>query len=124
MHKTVAKQRLEVLEFHNIPNEMRENATIVKNVCNLLDIYIDKNNTVYFHRKFKNTGEKTSLILVKFNSRNICDKIFEVRAKLRSASNFMKTKGLLNIFVIKNLMDTKRRLFFKVREERLYFSLE
>ena len=125
MHETVAKQvedidrkqRLDVLEFHNIPNEMRENTTaIVENVCNLLDINIDENDIVYSHRKFKNTGEKISPILVKFNSRNTRDKIYGARAKLRTASNFMKTKGLSNVFIVENLTDRKRRLFFKARE--------
>ncbi|XP_077966443.1 uncharacterized protein LOC144420015 [Styela clava] len=114
------RSRLDNLEFHNIPFSTGENCeNLITDLCKKIDVPIQSFDISNCHRLSKNNKKKPSPIIAKFINRKTRDRIIKNRSKIKSldiSTVFQKISRSTKVFVIENLSDTNKDLFFKARD--------
>ena len=110
--------RRDCLEFHGIPETPSENTDeIVKQICNLIDVDITEADVSVSHRLPTRRGTVKSII-AKFTRRNIRDKIYRQRSRLRNytSSDIVLSHTSNKLYINESLTPSAKELFYKVRE--------
>jgi len=117
--------RRQNLEIVVVPEKENEDTNeIIQNVAKLLDVDILPCHISTSHRLHKNANRSGKdpnspvPIIVRFTNRNIRNKIYANRRKARNANmNQFSVPGTKKIFINKNLMPTRKLLFWKVKQQ-------
>ncbi|XP_077966362.1 uncharacterized protein LOC144419957 [Styela clava] len=114
------RSRLDNLEFHNIPYSRDEDCEkLIMKVAARINVPLQSSDISNCHRMSKENNKKPSPIIVKFVRRKTRHQILKNRRQLRSANfheDFQHFTRSTRIFIIENLNDNNKDLFFKARD--------
>nr|XP_039253141.1 uncharacterized protein LOC120330318 [Styela clava] len=114
------RSRLANLEFHNIPYSNGENCeNLISKICEKINVPLKSFDISNCHRMSKNNKKKPSPIIANFINRKTRNQILKNRRRLKSldiSTVFPSFSRSTKIFVVENLTDTNKDLFFKARD--------
>jgi cell division protein FtsB len=109
--------RRDCLEFHGIPE-------IVQQICNLIEVNIQPSDISVSHCLPARGNIRP--IIAKFARRNVRDKVYSRRRRLRSfsSSNLGFSQTTNNLYINESLTPKAKELFYKVREFRKSYNFK
>ncbi|XP_077972270.1 uncharacterized protein LOC144427256 [Styela clava] len=114
------RSRLDNLEFHNIPYTNGEDCeNLISKICKKIEVPLQSIDVSNCHRMSKNNKKRPSPIIAKFVNRKTRNRILMNRRKLTSldiSTIFLNFPRTTKVFVVENLTDTNKDLFYKARE--------
>nr|XP_039260677.1 uncharacterized protein LOC120336939 [Styela clava] len=110
------RSRLDNLEFHGIaPNENEDTDKLITEIGKIIHVDIKPSDISVTHRCPTRNSNIHKPIVAKFTNRKIRAKILKNRHLIKTATNSTSIRNLSKAFVVENLTDKNKNLFYKAK---------
>nr|XP_039271070.1 uncharacterized protein LOC120345613 [Styela clava] len=110
------RSRLDNLEFHGLPPTVNEDTDkIIMEIGKSIHVDIKPSDISVTHRSPTHNTNIHKPIIVKFTNRKIRSKILKNRHLIRTAANGPLTKNLSKAFIVENLTEKNKNLFYQAK---------